>query len=132
MAKNKSQRKGADFEREVAHLETKALAGMPIEITVRRTPSQERFKTRTGDVGCFHKPHSCVLCGLHQELKQYQDMTIGQLEDVWAKTKADAQWKTPVLVIRFNNRFSKDTLVVQRVTDWLKEKGELEGYRQKQ
>jgi hypothetical protein len=111
-----SQKKGKEFERAVSRIVSDIL-----QETVRRTPSQERWKIRNqGDINA--QDYDSILSRFHLELKCHNRIN---LPEFWRKTKDDSQNRIPVLITHLKN---SDTLVSMKLEDWCRLLRELKGF----
>ena len=111
-----SQIKGADFEREIAQFLSKYFIQQ-----VKRTPSPEKYKWHSGDLGC--RDTYSILARFHWELKKRE---AGSIYGWYHKAEDDAETlKIPVVVFSKNRESNYVCLSLTNFCGLLKE---LEGF----
>ena len=114
---NLSQRKGKTYEREIA-----AKLSKFFNEEIRRTPAQEKWKSRGGDINP-RNPKS-ILSRFFIETKKREAWNI---LDWYKKAKDDSEiYRTPVVVCSKNQ---EEDYVFFRLDDFLKILLELDGYQ---
>jgi len=123
MSKPYAQQKGGNWERNVSKILEQEFKIFGYKF--RRTPSQERWKSYSGDVNCINCPQNSIFRDLHLECQSRKNPSIfPKLK----KTIDDGKPKDGILITKKTGEPLE--IVSMSLKSFLKLILELEGYRQ--